>query len=1314
MEATALSVGKAVLDGAVGYAKSIIKEEIALQLGVERDVVFIGDELEMMRSFLMTADEEHDKNKVMLTWVKQVREVAYNVEDNLMAFALQSDRKLIWWCIPRTLWQRRSIAKEMKELRAKVEDVSNRNLRYRLVKGSSSKPTVEDDQENLASVALFGINEAMQVAMEPEKSTMNLHQLVTSGVEDLRVIAVWGTSGDIGKISTIREVYDDIEVNRNFGCRAWIRLMQPFNPKEFLHNLVRQFYENSAEGTGVPQDGTTVGANVLMKMESMGLCDLIDVFNSKVNSDSYLVVIDDLSTIMEWDCVKKYFPAKKKSSRIIISTQQAEIASLCVEKPHQVSELKQLSSRQTLYVFHKKVTPPSNATGSISNAVTGTDENSVTSNNEIQEEDQKTKVASGDNLSTSSAGEKFDPCKTLALVDDVLVERSSEISEVVNRIGQPGDKQDCKVISVWGMGGLGKTTLIRSVYKSPELGGWKRAWVTALRTFDPAAVLRSIALQLEKQFQASQRQNDTQAWQHQKQIQEDPTVATMQLQKLVQYLSEVMHKEKCLIVIDDLSSTKEWDLIKENLAIAKRIIITTREKYIAQHCSREDTEIYNLQGLKDAVAFDLFIMKVFKGNIDFDLHPGMVDQAKVILKRCNGLPLAISAIGGLLANKPKNIVEWRKLNDHLSTELEINPELRMIREILMRSFDGLPYHLKSSFLYLSIFPEDHKIRRKRLVRRWVAEGYAKEMHSMNAEEVGDNYFAELLDRSMILAGKEVNHYSGKLPYCQLHDVIREICISKAMEENLVFTLDEKCSFRNTDGAIRHLAISSGWERDKNLLDTLELSHIRSLTVFGEWRSFILSTKMIFLRVLDLEGTVGLRDHHLSHIGEFHHLRFLSLRGCKGIFQLPDSLGNLSQLQTLDVKGTWIWRLPTTITNLQMLRHLRTGPLLKTSDEESLIMAFHSRRFMAEAHRRGEWYCVLEALRQSRGGMMDDNTASNISTRMKMKFRRCADNHKRMYSQWRRFCQVFKSPHLIEANLAHWSMDGPHVLEDGLSRRDAFNIYRFLNMCNKHFASKGSVRIPRGTGKLKALQALGVVNVSWKQGIDTFKELMELKQLRKLQVKGVYSENSEAFWSAISCHNQLRSLSVQEKLAAQESDLFMGWDLSPQDRQGEHGLDHCLGKYFSPPKGLECLKLNGKLSNVTKWIHQLQNLSKLQLEGTYLNQTGIEAIGTLPNLAVLQLLAQSYQEDQLNFQGQSFPCLVLLELSLGAKVVGFGEQAMPKLELLLVDDCRDLKEFSGLLYLTSLREIRLGKYKFQNLKEIVDRHLSGHSVRVTSM
>jgi hypothetical protein len=299
------------------------------------------------------------------------------------------------------------------------------------------------------------------------------------------------------------------------------------------------------------------------------------------------------------------------------------------------------------------------------------------------------------------------------------------------------------------------------------------------------------------------------------------------------------------------------------------------------------------------------------------------EEAELIMKKCKGLPLAIVTIGGFLAKQPKTPMEWKKLNSHISAELEINQGLGNIKNVLSKSYDGLPYHLKHCFLYLSIFPEDHDIERGRLVRRWIAEGYSTEVHGKPLKEIADSHFIELIDRSMILPNKK-SYFSGKgIDSCQVHDLLREISISKAVEENLVFRLEEGCS-SNTYGTIRHLTISANWEGDQNdFRNTVDVSRIRSLTVFGKWRPFYISDKMRFLRVLDLQDSRGLCDHHIEHIGKLLHLRYLSLRGCRGVYHLPDSVGNMKQLQTLDIRGTWIM-VPKTIIKLKQLQYLRVG------------------------------------------------------------------------------------------------------------------------------------------------------------------------------------------------------------------------------------------------------------------------------------------------------------------------------------------------------------------------------------------------------
>ncbi|KAF7082191.1 hypothetical protein CFC21_086072 [Triticum aestivum] len=1276
MEATAVSVGKAVLDGALGYAKSKAVEEITLQLGVERDVDFIKDELQMMQSFLMTADEEQSQNKVLTTWVKQIGVLAYKVEDSLMDFGLHSEKKPFLGCIPRNLGDRRRIAKEVKELRAKVEDVSNRNLRYRLIKESSgSKPTMAEEQANIATAAMFGINEARLAALEHEKSSeVDLHQLITSYDVDLRVITMWGSSGDLGKTSAIQEVYDDPKILERFGFRSWIRLMHPFNPQEFLRSLVRQFNENSLEEIGQPEQETSVGANVLAKMEKMEQSDLVRVFNAKLCSNSYLIVIDDLSTIVEWHCIKKYFPDNKKQSRIIVSTQQAEIASLCTEKPLQVSVLKQLSCDQTIYLFHKKNSEEQISMSSVrvemydtndeamlaaveeekqkamhascslettfdSKKVTTTEKRTTMLTIEIHEEDHELNNGGDEKVHNSTARKKSDRSRTMALADQVLCGRETEKSILIKLVGQPDNNQGSKVISVWGMGGLGKTTLVRSIYRSQQLGGWKRAWATALRPFNPEVLLRDLALQLQNTIQEDPAGSTATGVQKK-------NISVMKLQDLKDELARILKVQKCLVVLDDILSTSEWDLVKSCLHNVGRIIVTTRQKDVAKHCSREDKNMYCLEGLKDAAALDLFIKKVFKDNIEKnDLVPAMMEQARLILHKCDGLPLAISTIGGFLASKPKTAIEWRKMNDRIGTELEINPELRTIKTILMRSYDGLPYHLKYAFLYLSIFQEDQRIRWGRLGRRWTAEGYSRDMHGMTAIELCRTYFDELLDRSMILPGEGTYQYSQKINSCQLHDMIREICISKAREENLILTLEEGCCLSDTQGAIRHLVIGSNWKRDKDVLESmLDLSHVRSLTVFGEWRPFFIFDNMRFLRVLDLEDTVGLRDHHLDKIGQLHHLKYLSLRGCRCILYLPNSLQNLKHLQTLDVKGTQIIELPRTITNLSKLQHL---------------------------HATGFW---------TRGDDVKGDDIVDKYSGYRYRSPRCQT------------CSVLSRGHLFLR---------PQVLDAGLNRHDIFNLDRFQE---RHL---DDVILPRGIGKLKALHSLGFVDVSGRNGNATVKEFGELTQLRKLKVGGLSYRNISELWSAIAGHNQLKTLSVK-----------IG---NPHPERNE--LDGCLSEDLLPPSSLESLALQGKLVNVTEWIHKLQNLSKLVLSNSRLEQVddAIQALGVLPNIAVLRLHYKSFRGTQLHFQRSSFPSLMVLELHYldNLQSVVFEEDTMPKLELLQIGVCKELKDISGLPALKSLKEIQLpaasGLYRkiFEAQREEVERQVADH-VRVNTI
>jgi hypothetical protein len=208
-------------------------------------------------------------------------------------------------------------------------------------------------------------------------------------------------------------------------------------------------------------------------------------------------------------------------------------------------------------------------------------------------------------------------------------------------------------------------------------------------------------------------------------------------------------------------------------------------------------------------------------------YPELVEPAKLILNKCDGLPLAIVTIGSFLAEQEtKSVVEWRKLNAHSTSEMETDPKIEPIRAVLTKSYDGLPYYLKPCFLHMSIFLEDCYISRRRLVHRWAVEGYSAEARDKSCMEIADGYFEKLIERSMILPNNESIWSKQNTNSCKLHDLIRDISISMSMKENLVFRLEEGCS-SNTHGTVRHLAISSNWEGDEDKFQSIvELSRIR--------------------------------------------------------------------------------------------------------------------------------------------------------------------------------------------------------------------------------------------------------------------------------------------------------------------------------------------------------------------------------------------------------------------------------------------------------------------------------------------------------
>ncbi|KAI4968887.1 hypothetical protein ZWY2020_046217 [Hordeum vulgare] len=291
-----------------------------------------------------------------------------------------------------------------------------------------------------------------------------------------------------------------------------------------------------------------------------------------------------------------------------------------------------------------------------------------------------------------------------------------------------GDEEVFSVIALVGMGGLGKTALAKNIYRKERHKFQCHAWVSISQTYSREDVLRNI---IEELFKNS--------------VSFLSNTAAMDIISLEDVLRTFLEAHKYLIVLDDVWTPEAFDDLSRSLIGNKgsRLIITTREGYVAALASQG--HILTLEALPKDEAWDLFCKKSFTRETNHECPEELKALSEEIVSKCKGLPLAIVSVGSLLSMHEKTVEKWRRINDQLSWETRLDH----IRSVWRLSFFYLPIHLKSCLLYCSLFPEDYRFHRKKLVRLWTAEGLIEEKGASTSEEVAEGYLKELVNRKMM-------------------------------------------------------------------------------------------------------------------------------------------------------------------------------------------------------------------------------------------------------------------------------------------------------------------------------------------------------------------------------------------------------------------------------------------------------------------------------------------------------------------------------------------------------------------------------------
>ncbi|KAK9281597.1 hypothetical protein L1049_004500 [Liquidambar formosana] len=458
-----------------------------------------------------------------------------------------------------------------------------------------------------------------------------------------------------------------------------------------------------------------------------------------------------------------------------------------------------------------------------------------------------------------------------------------------------------RVVSIVGMGGLGKTTLAKKVYNSKEVTDrfQCRLWIYVSQSYSAKGLLDEIGKKVMKK------------------LEDDLTLGQME-----ERLSFYLEMERYLIVMDDVWDVDAWNSVKAAFPDSRngsRVLLTTRNREVALQADLRSGP-HEPKLLSNENSWVLFLKKV--GIDQNECPPCLEELGKQIVKKCGGLPLAIVLLGGLLSRKEASYSAWSRLLERVSWQLE--QDETPCSKILALSYIDLPHYLKPCFIYFGLFPEDYEIYTRRLIALWIAEGLVQHRDNEPLEDVAEDYIDELIDRSMIQVARR--RLDDKIKTCRMHDLLRDLALKKAKEANFLHVSENVGSTLTYELKIRRYAARKNFD-----ICPSSIYCLRSYLFFGSKRQYVSGNPVWkfldsgiqnkgfgLLRVLDLEDLF--KPVLPEALGQLIHLRYIGLRRT-GSGSLPPSLGNLRNLQTLDVKYTQITVSDRPIWQLQQLRHL---------------------------------------------------------------------------------------------------------------------------------------------------------------------------------------------------------------------------------------------------------------------------------------------------------------------------------------------------------------------------------------------------------
>ncbi|KAJ0794196.1 putative virus X resistance protein-like, coiled-coil [Helianthus annuus] len=491
--------------------------------------------------------------------------------------------------------------------------------------------------------------------------------------------------------------------------------------------------------------------------------------------------------------------------------------------------------------------------------------------------------------------------ETSSFMDDssIVFGRDEEMEMVTKAICDQDvgkcDDGEVPVYSIWGMGGLGKTTLAQLVYNHERVKQCfeLKCWIYVSEKFQVKEIMRKIITSLEKQ---------------------ECTLTPLDV--LQESLQNKLGGKKFLVVLDDVwveddeNEKSMWEELRKTLrcgADGSIVVMTTRSQASSQMFSKVPKLQHKLGCLSGDDSWLLFKKYAFAQGRERNDISELEPIGREIVEKCKGLPLAVKTLGSLMWSK-SSTSDWLHVKDNNIWDLD---EVKVVPAILKLSYDKLLPHLKRCFAYCCLFPKGCEMEKDVVIWLWVVNGFIPPRGGKDLYMLGEEILNCLVWRSFLQVAK-LDVWSGiykmhDLMHDMAHDVMGHDCLVIEGASNKV----------ETPNGVLHLSSSCPVQFSYEVLG--KLTSLRSIFMFRREEDECSKIFMqAYVRVLHLDG-IGLRKFPES-VCKLKHLKYLNLSN-SSIEVLPESIMYLQNLQYLNLSGSCIKVLPKSIMYLQNLQYL---------------------------------------------------------------------------------------------------------------------------------------------------------------------------------------------------------------------------------------------------------------------------------------------------------------------------------------------------------------------------------------------------------